>query len=372
MTSRGGYTHLYREVWDWPIFKNWLETAVFIRIVNSAQWNDFELTTKWGPVMLHRGELVVSERHIADRFNVERKVIQRLLKQLVDAGLIAIDRDRAPHRVGAIVAVLNYQKYQGFGLGEMEGLGHSHSASISAPEVGPKVGHSNPISVEDPGHSGIDISVRNQHLPDHLTDGVGHSNSRHPNSMGQTWAKNNTVNTFTPDTPYQDRPSTDRETPSIGDDLFEEIRTESPTRLPVSTPRAKPNPEGPPTPKDILWQHGRPLVAGILGTKDMKRVGSFIGKLRGLAGNNDIRLLQIIQQVHADRPIGPEAYLMRAAENANPKSATCGKSKLRTGDASWMAAGIEAVFREAPDSDLYDSDPNTIIIDAILDEEVAA
>lgn len=114
MNPDGGYTRSYRRKWDNPIFANKQQAAVWAWMCDVAQYQAHTLRTKYGPVELQPGELVMSERELSEDFNLHRNTLRALLNRMVDEGMISLIRDRIPHRAGTIVRIVKYVEYQGF------------------------------------------------------------------------------------------------------------------------------------------------------------------------------------------------------------------------------------------------------------------
>jgi hypothetical protein len=113
MNDRGGYLISWRRKWDNPVFANKAEAAVWAWMCDIAQSANYSLPTKFGPVELRRGELLMAERELAEDFGLSRKVLRNLLQRMIDTGMIELHRDRCPHRAGTVVHLVNYDGYQG-------------------------------------------------------------------------------------------------------------------------------------------------------------------------------------------------------------------------------------------------------------------
>lgn len=107
-----GYTFSWRRKWEHPVFRNKQEAAVWAWMCDVAQWQDYRMPTKFGPVSLKRGELLIAERAVADDFGLHRNTLRTLLHRMVDDGMIEFKKDRCPHRAGTIVGILKYEQYQ--------------------------------------------------------------------------------------------------------------------------------------------------------------------------------------------------------------------------------------------------------------------
>lgn len=135
MNANGGFTRSYRRKWDNPVFANKQQAAVWAWMCDVAQWQPTVIGTKWGPIDLRRGELVIAERVIAEDFGMHRNTMRGLLNRMVDEGMIRLIRDRIPHRCGTIVSIVKYAEYQG-----INGARYEHedrTSENSGPYAGP-------------------------------------------------------------------------------------------------------------------------------------------------------------------------------------------------------------------------------------------
>lgn len=116
MTSAAyGYTFSYRAKWEHPIFRNKQEAAVWAWMCDIAQWMDEKIVTKFGAIDLHRGELIMAERTIAEDFGMTRDTVRRLIERMTTDGMIRLVRGRCPTRAGTIVKIVKYDDYQTIG-----------------------------------------------------------------------------------------------------------------------------------------------------------------------------------------------------------------------------------------------------------------
>jgi len=136
MNPDGGYTRSYRRMWSNPVFRTKQEAAVFAWMRDMAQWRDSRISTRFGPVDLKMGELLVAERALADDFGLHRNTVRTLLQRMVDDGMITVFRDRCPHRAGTVVHLTNYSEYQG--LTDQEAARQDQKTTEKETEAGPK------------------------------------------------------------------------------------------------------------------------------------------------------------------------------------------------------------------------------------------
>ena len=114
-----GWVRIDRGIWDHPVFQSHREAAVFVWMITEAGWKAERTRTHVGPVALGVGELVVSERDMAEQFDMTRDALRRLLARMAKDGMIVqtpLQRQHAgaPSRraFGTIITVVNYASYQ--------------------------------------------------------------------------------------------------------------------------------------------------------------------------------------------------------------------------------------------------------------------
>jgi hypothetical protein len=112
MSKTQGFTKSYPGKWDHPIFRNKQEAGVWAWMCDEAQPEDNQISTKFGPVNLKRGELLIAERAIAEDFGLHRNTVRALLHRMVSDGMIELSKGRCPASAGTVVKVVNYDAYQ--------------------------------------------------------------------------------------------------------------------------------------------------------------------------------------------------------------------------------------------------------------------
>lgn len=114
-----GWARIYRRVWDHPVFKSHQEAAVFVWMMSVAAWRPDRVRTEAGPVMVGVGELVITQRDVAEQFGLNRNQLRGLLVRMRDDGMIdcvdarpssgkAAKRTFTPTKV----TIRNYMAYQ--------------------------------------------------------------------------------------------------------------------------------------------------------------------------------------------------------------------------------------------------------------------
>lgn len=83
-----GWARVYRRVWDHPVFKSHQEAAVFVWMMSVAAWRPDRVRTEVGPIMVGVGELVITQREVAEQFGLTRDKLRGLLTRMHDDGMI--------------------------------------------------------------------------------------------------------------------------------------------------------------------------------------------------------------------------------------------------------------------------------------------
>ncbi|KKC27308.1 hypothetical protein [Sphingomonas sp. SRS2] len=111
--ARQGFARAWRGRWDHPLFKSKQEAAVWAWMTDTARFRAHEFQTRFGIVRLERGQLLVSQRTIADEFGLGRQQVRRLIDSMVIAGMITEKSTHSASRAGTIVTIVNFERYQG-------------------------------------------------------------------------------------------------------------------------------------------------------------------------------------------------------------------------------------------------------------------
>lgn len=108
-----GYAKAWRSRWEHPVFKDKVEAAVWAWMCDTARWKRHEFATRFGLVVLERGQLLISERQIAEDFRLHKNAVRGLLARLTQANMIALKKDHDASRAGTICTISKYDDYQG-------------------------------------------------------------------------------------------------------------------------------------------------------------------------------------------------------------------------------------------------------------------
>lgn len=107
-----GYARAYRSRWEHPLFKSKQEAAVWAWMCDTARFRRHSFQTRFGLVTLERGQLLTSERQIAEDFGLHKNTVRRLISTMQRDGMVSLNRDHAASRAGTIISILNFEKYQ--------------------------------------------------------------------------------------------------------------------------------------------------------------------------------------------------------------------------------------------------------------------
>lgn len=107
-----GYARAHRGRWEHPLFKSKQEAAVWAWMCDTARWRAHTFQTRFGVVTLERGQILVSERTVAEDFGLGRQQVRRLMDSLEITSMIARNSTHKASRAGTIVTIVNYEKYQ--------------------------------------------------------------------------------------------------------------------------------------------------------------------------------------------------------------------------------------------------------------------
>ena len=239
MNSDGGYTRHFRRMWQNPAFRNKHEAGVFSWMIDAAQWREHRMATRFGPVTLGVGELLIAEREMAEDFGMHRNTFRALLQRMSDEGIIERFSDRAPHRAGTVVRIKNYAQYQG--LTEQDQESRDRKRTAARAETG----------------------------PDEDRSGTKNNQEKEVNYSLQSLA--------------------DAGASDAGSDLLGDIPPK-----PKGTKRAKP---AKPSPNGALFSDGAQKLSEMTG-KAPDTFGGLLNNWKRLAGNDPVAVLGFIQEAH--------------------------------------------------------------------------
>lgn len=108
-----GYIKLYRQLMDNPLWldKPFAKGQAWIDLLMLANWKDSKRVIDNGEKVLHEGEIVVSQKWLADRWGWSRKKVSCFLTFLERSANIRI----LGTSKGTVLHIENYTKYQSEG-----------------------------------------------------------------------------------------------------------------------------------------------------------------------------------------------------------------------------------------------------------------
>ena len=101
-----GWVKLHRSFLDWEHYSNKNVSRVFLHLLLTAAYED---TTIRG-IELKKGQILISERKLASKLGVSRKVARNAIKKLIQTGELSISR--RIYKVGFVYSIVNFGKYQ--------------------------------------------------------------------------------------------------------------------------------------------------------------------------------------------------------------------------------------------------------------------
>lgn len=115
--ANGGWVKAYRRKWEHPIFNDMQEAAVWAWMCEYAAHQAVTIKTKYGPIHLKRGEILIAGRQIAKDFCMSHGKARRLIAKLAAPGtqggtMVLLKKARNGARTGTIATIVNYNKYQ--------------------------------------------------------------------------------------------------------------------------------------------------------------------------------------------------------------------------------------------------------------------
>lgn len=107
--SDAGYVRIYRSLLGHPAFRNDAEALAFAWMVIRAQWRPTRVRYKDRIIQLHRGQLAISVRDMANALDRDKAWVERLWKRLKSETML----ETASATGVSVVTICNYDDYQG-------------------------------------------------------------------------------------------------------------------------------------------------------------------------------------------------------------------------------------------------------------------
>ena len=118
MSRRSGYFLVYRDVWKHPVFKNLVESAIWLYMISSASHKDKTARYLDNEIFIKRGELIFPLRKNANIWKIPYTAMRTFILRLKRRGMInhrlttlKPTKDFKYSKI-TIISVLNYDKFQ--------------------------------------------------------------------------------------------------------------------------------------------------------------------------------------------------------------------------------------------------------------------
>lgn len=112
-----GHIKISRKMFDgddpfWSEERRFSRAEAWIDLIQEASWRDREAVVDGQVVQLGRGQLIGSQRYLADRWGWSTKKVRRFLGQLEDLERIDTEKNHQKNHLGALITIVNYDRYQ--------------------------------------------------------------------------------------------------------------------------------------------------------------------------------------------------------------------------------------------------------------------
>ena len=117
-SRKSGYFIVYRDVWKHKVFKNLIQSSIWLYMISSASHQDKTLKFLDSPITVKRTELIFPLRKNSTIWGISysemRTFIMRLKKQgMIDVRLHHLQpSNNHPSRKITIISIINYDKFQ--------------------------------------------------------------------------------------------------------------------------------------------------------------------------------------------------------------------------------------------------------------------
>lgn len=117
-SRKSGYFLVYRDVWKHPVFKNLVESAIWLYMISSASHKDKTARYLDNEIFIKRGELIFPLRKNAKIWNIPYTAMRTFILRLKRRGMINHRLTTLKPTAGfkyskiTIINVLNYDKFQ--------------------------------------------------------------------------------------------------------------------------------------------------------------------------------------------------------------------------------------------------------------------
>lgn len=104
MQKLNGFIKVHRQLKQWGWYKDTVVKAVFIHLLLTASFKDVE----WKGLVIKSGQLVTSNKHLAEDLDLSIQQVRTALKKLQNTGEITCE---ATNKF-TVITLVNWEKYQ--------------------------------------------------------------------------------------------------------------------------------------------------------------------------------------------------------------------------------------------------------------------
>jgi hypothetical protein len=117
-SRKSGYFLVYRDVWKHKVFKNLIQSSIWLYMISSASHQDKTLKFLDSPISVKRAELIFPLRKNSTIWGISYSEMRTFIMRLKKQGMIAVrlhhlnPTSNHPSRKITIISVINYDKFQ--------------------------------------------------------------------------------------------------------------------------------------------------------------------------------------------------------------------------------------------------------------------
>jgi len=115
---KSGYFLVYRDVWKHKVFKNLIQSAIWLYMISSASHKDKTLKFLETKIFVKRGELIFPLRKNSQYWNISYSEMRSFVLRLKRRGMVNTrlthlqPSNNHPSRNITIISIINYDKFQ--------------------------------------------------------------------------------------------------------------------------------------------------------------------------------------------------------------------------------------------------------------------
>ena len=117
-TRKSGYFIVYRDIWKHKVFKNLIESSLWLYMISSATHEDKTLNFLDNRIFVKRGELIFPLRKNSTFWKITYSEMRTFILRLKRRGMITtrlaqlLPTSNHPRRNITIISIINYDKFQ--------------------------------------------------------------------------------------------------------------------------------------------------------------------------------------------------------------------------------------------------------------------